>query len=170
LSTLYYGRQCKYLVKVFQHGRLIPADTYFIDMDYCPETLENWIKRRGNAGDEQLLSLTPVDTSVESSAATSTADNDLDPVVFGILEDISAGLEYIHSHGFVHRDLKPSNGKELQQNPLTPSLVFQTGRMLEVNRLWISSECQFKPIRYHKIWKRNGMLPSARDISDAGKI
>jgi hypothetical protein len=36
----------------------------------------------------------------------------------GVLRDILAGVEYIHSAGEIHRDLKPQNG-----NPLPPILI-----------------------------------------------
>jgi serine/threonine protein kinase len=98
-------------VDVFQHGWLTPDQTdYFIDMEYCPETLEDRITRRFNARASQ----------------SSTTDNDLDPSIFNILTDISAALEYIHSRGFVHRDLKPTNGKKVRQTMLIDSFVFRT--------------------------------------------
>jgi hypothetical protein len=44
VAALCSGRQCKYVVEVLKHGWLTNANTdYFIDMDYCPETLEERI-------------------------------------------------------------------------------------------------------------------------------
>jgi serine/threonine protein kinase len=47
VSQLCQG-QCKYVVRVLEHGWLGPDHSYyFIDMEYCPETLEDRIKIGG---------------------------------------------------------------------------------------------------------------------------
>jgi hypothetical protein len=44
VAALCSGRECKYIVEVLKHGWLTNAYTdYFIDMEYCPETLEDRI-------------------------------------------------------------------------------------------------------------------------------
>jgi hypothetical protein len=42
ISALCDGK-CKYVVEVFRHGWLVHMSLYFIDMEYCDETLEKRI-------------------------------------------------------------------------------------------------------------------------------
>jgi hypothetical protein len=43
ISTLCNG-ECRYVVEVLQHGWLVDESLYFIDMEYCQATLEDFIK------------------------------------------------------------------------------------------------------------------------------
>ena len=67
---------------------------YYIDMEYCPRTLQEWI----NALEFPFIQFT----------SNLQADSLL--AVLRIVKDIVCGLAYIHGKGVVHRDLKPPNG------------------------------------------------------------
>ena len=142
VSALCCGGQCKYLVDVFEHGWLTGAKTdYFIDMEYCPETLEDMMtvytslpdhkrpkpiasadKDTGRNGD---LRVSARSAPIWSEEFESTSDDiEWDPIL-RIFEDISSGLAFIHSKRFVHRDLKPTNGiAGVRHTLLTSSSVF----------------------------------------------
>jgi len=127
ISQLCRPGGCKNIVEVLQHGWL-PRNRsiYYIDMEYCPETLEQRI--HGKARELAALTMPPVENKSASTivdvpfpastqkpasgellnAESSTMEFDWKPVV-DILDDIVSGLVYIHERGMVHRDLKPRN-------------------------------------------------------------
>lgn len=78
------------LVLVFRHGWLkshpydqVYLPTYFVDMELGKESLEDYIRR--------VHPLFLVD-------------------VWEIMQQIAAGIAFIHRKGIIHRDLKPANG------------------------------------------------------------
>ncbi len=78
---------------------------YFIDMELCDFNLDVYIRRnfpqhlRGRV--RQFLEVEKL--TVEEKRGQ----------ILGVLRDIIAGVEYIHSEGEIHRDLKPQNGNPL---------------------------------------------------------
>jgi serine/threonine protein kinase len=88
---------CDTIVTVLRHGWLPRNPSYyFIDMEYCGETLESKIPKVWR--DLRHTETRPVLKDFDWVAVTAVGF------------DIAAGLEYIHKHGMVHRDLKPRNG------------------------------------------------------------
>jgi serine/threonine protein kinase len=131
VAALCSGRKSKYVVEVIKHGWLTMANVYyFIDMEYCPETLEDRLNGWKQSSDRdsttqkqdntrrnhiQQTAQVEVVSDVVSKADVGQdvrLDIDWDPVL-AIFLDITKGLSYIHNKGFVHRDLKPKNGKYL---------------------------------------------------------
>lgn len=98
----------KNVVKILQHGELnLSGDCYFIDMELCHLTLQEYIAyRRGNL-------IVPFDITVPMGPAF--VRNDCSVLIkiqnlWTIVSHIANGLEFMHKNKHVHRDLKPSNG------------------------------------------------------------
>jgi serine/threonine protein kinase len=113
-------------VEVLKHGWLTNDRAYyFIDMEYCPETLEERIE--SFAGKRSQLPIGALQIPITASRREETPRQALQTpdsteanlskaepyswdALLDVLDDISKGLKYIHGKKFVHRDLKPRNG------------------------------------------------------------
>ena len=99
------------VVMVYEHGWLPGVDPsyYYVDMEYCSETLEERIH-----GNKNYAMLADIHSAIESpstaSAIPGTAPVFTTEQILDILENICSGLQYLHQEGLVHRDLKPRNG------------------------------------------------------------
>jgi serine/threonine protein kinase len=118
----------QYVVQVHRHGFLPQNESqyYYIDMEYCSESLDDRIHRVAFK-DEQIKFFTALIRNIETSSTTAEKsptlglegnmmgeemdDTEFDwkPIV-DIVDDIANGLDYLHCQGTVHRDLKPKNG------------------------------------------------------------
>jgi serine/threonine protein kinase len=80
------------LVQVFRHGwlqlsdRLIHPSTYYIDMELGGQTLADYINELNHLTSLPLVSK-----------------------LWGIFQQITAGVGFIHERKMIHRDLKPEN-------------------------------------------------------------
>jgi serine/threonine protein kinase len=130
-------------VEVIDHGWLPRNPSYYyIDMEYCPETLERRIHSPFRGNDSQLSMMNgklappsvkvslanpdpnlamPVSASESTSVELASPSDDVGrkyiidwESIVDVIREINDGLLYIHSHKVVHRDLKPSNGTSLQ--------------------------------------------------------
>ena len=118
------------MVRVFKHG-WFPRNSlyYFIDMEYCSETLEAWIARLAKFINESSLSIGALEGKlgkVPEERQSRLGANDFGQEqpslhikatlvftwehVIEILENIVIGLVFIHERSTAHRDLKPQNG------------------------------------------------------------
>lgn len=134
------------MVDITKHGWLTEDRSYyFVDMEYCPETLEDRIRSAGSgsangptlaqaAAVPQSISATPMatlgyDESISNKDSPSPPlpgplENHLQfdinwELIGDILQDISSGLIYLHHNRIVHRNLKPRNGRQ----PIQFSLI-----------------------------------------------
>jgi len=129
-------------VEVYAHGWLEKTQSlYFIDMEYCSETLKARIGSgvpkfaKHNDAYVKRVSAPPTESLEQKANGISRSSNcakeDLDtsiPIpktredgsavldfdfesVVEIVEDIVSGLIYLHEHKTVHRDLKPGNSR-----------------------------------------------------------
>lgn len=124
------------MVEVIKHGWLAEDNSYyFIDMEYCSETLEDRIRSAGS-GSTTLTEVAVVSPSVSPMSIPAFSDDEsisnrdrslplgVDTLQNGpqfdinwnsiedILLDIISGLIYVHHKKIVHRDLKPRNGRQ----------------------------------------------------------
>jgi serine/threonine protein kinase len=129
ISELCRPGQSNTVVEVITHGWLPRTDFYFIDMEYCPDTLYDWILRRDikrhkneNVDARHRYEtvnegrVTTFENLTQSQGMSDTIATRQPSVIFDfesiatILENIAAGLIFIHGREIVHRDLKPKNG------------------------------------------------------------
>lgn len=95
---------------------------YYIDMEYCDETLASRIGRlvenaqpygpEGYTSIQRSVPDAPSGTFCPTRLLSSGPEIDWESIL-GIANDMAAGLIYIHARGVVHRDLKPPNGSSL---------------------------------------------------------
>ena len=95
----------KNITTVLEHGWL-DEERYFIDMEACILNLEDYISSevRSVVGPSKYFDPQCTDVSLGCLSFR------------GIMEDITNGLNFIHSHKELHRDLKPRNGKLFSTN------------------------------------------------------
>lgn len=87
------------IIHIFDHGRFSAASPmYFIDMELCEIDLEAYIsiKKRGIRG--------LVDWDV------ALGEGQCEFLIIAILQQLLAGLSFMHKHNMVHRDMAPQNG------------------------------------------------------------
>ena len=89
------------VIHVYQHGLLRPHHAfYFIDMELCDITLDKYIYN---------TNATPVRGLLEWQRATKEGHALF--IVCALMQQILAGLSFIHGHNEVHRDLSPPNSE-----------------------------------------------------------
>lgn len=109
------------------------AGSYYIDMEYCDETLASRLQRRVPVSAKDVVdpkalldeagrarqdlrygtaTLMGPDNPGASGSSGLASAFDWESVLY-IIEHIVYGLIYIHDEGVVHRDLKPANGNHL---------------------------------------------------------
>jgi serine/threonine protein kinase len=129
VSELCAAGRCRNVVEVIRHNWL-PTDSsyYYIDMEYCLETLDDRIQGRSrgpklalepaevlNAASDVNSQMTEFVENMETMLKSDFSEFDMPEsdmqAWLDVIDDIVNALIYIHNLGTVHRDLKPQNGK-----------------------------------------------------------
>jgi len=85
-------------IKVLTHDWLNGKDQYyFFDMELCEMNLEGYMHEHASK-----LGLKYLDPIVDDELSSLS--------LWGIIRQITSGLDFIHNHRELHRDLKPRNG------------------------------------------------------------
>lgn len=115
------------IVAVLKFGKLPNSHYHFLDMEFCDFNLDSYILRNWHESVKQKV---PYFVEVDNSLRSGTGE------IYEILRDITTGVEYIHSHGYVHRDMKPQNSIFFGSQLLKSSFVQLRGRSMEDRRFW----------------------------------
>lgn len=83
---------------VLKSGKLQLAPYYYIDMELCDFSLQNYIDGID----------VPMICGQQYHLATGSAEMEFLRLV-NIMNQVAKGLDFIHGNGEVHRDIKPSN-------------------------------------------------------------
>jgi len=86
--------QHRNILHVLGHGWMTHSQLYFYDMQFCQIDLRKY------------LSIVSGETNISNTFPLATTEKGL----WQIMEDITRGLNFIHSCGQIHGNLKPSNG------------------------------------------------------------
>lgn len=84
------------IISILKHGWLFDDQHYFIDMELCELTLEEYIQGKFKPLFGLSRYLDPKQPKERN--------------IWAVIYDIASGLAFIHKLGEVHRDLKPRNG------------------------------------------------------------
>jgi serine/threonine protein kinase len=102
IDKLKASGRCENIVLVFKHGWLEGSSYYFIDMELCGCNLEHFTKGEERSSYLEMKNPRFFGAMLSERGLWSTWD---------IMEQICAGIEFIHHGKQIHRDLKPRNGK-----------------------------------------------------------
>jgi serine/threonine protein kinase len=86
------------VIRLLDHGVLVDESVYFIDMELCDISLEQYINGAGAImGFHRLQNWKKLEPDIF--------------LITAIMQQLLSGLAFIHKSGKVHRDLNPKNGK-----------------------------------------------------------
>jgi ankyrin repeat protein len=124
------------IVQVLQHDWFESNSDYFIDMELCTLTLQDYIHSRKTfiKQDSDLLNDAPIFVLDECSEHLRLLN------IWTIISHIAQGLEYIHREHYTHRDIKPLNGNCCSNGMLTSVLYSHQMRAWKIADFGLTSE------------------------------
>lgn len=159
ISQVCRSGQSNTVVEVYDNGWLPGFDPsyYYVDMEYCSQTLEEWIHgpSRSNNSEGGRLTTDAVESSL-TTAGHETISGYVSEEVLDILQNITSGLKYLHQNGVVHRDLKPRNSiisLQFSKSNIS-STLFTLRPALEISRLRHRLPSNFEKIQHNPFFAR----------------
>jgi len=124
LSTIPHAS--KYIVVALRHGKLPGSPFYYIDMELCELTLEDYIYRteKWRRIDKQVSPYFQLGPS-EPAPMLDT---------WCIMTEITSAVRFMHKENQVHRDLKPTNSIPISRCPNHSSTLQLPQSTLEAYR------------------------------------
>jgi serine/threonine protein kinase len=92
------------IVQVIHHGCFHSDFVYFIDMELCSLTLQDYINKTATFVQQSPNLLNYPTFVIDNCSIHLQILN-----VWTIINHIARGLEFIHGEHYAHRDLKPAN-------------------------------------------------------------
>jgi serine/threonine protein kinase len=127
------------IIIITSHGLM--KDYYFIDMELCDLTLNDYIQYFSELGSfafEIESSMSPV--FVEKGCSVLMRLNN----IWTIGSHIARGLDFLHKHDQVHRDLKPLNGMTKPSENLLLVLYSRRANLWKLTDFGLSAEATSK--------------------------
>jgi serine/threonine protein kinase len=113
------------IVQVVDHGLLWSCDFYYIDMELCNMSLDDYLHPKH-----------PPDASTLLPCFVKGGGSDSLVQMWTIMSQIARGVDYIHRLHKIHRDIKPANSMTLISGKVTDlfSFVFLRNVTVETRR------------------------------------
>ena len=109
------------LCKSLNHPNIVPVLNYgtmdryyFLDMELCDLTLEMYLRREWDEVTAAKLRYFSAPLSSRMKMIQ----------ILGIMEDVAAGVSFIHQNNEIHRDLKPRNSTAPYMSNLQPLVMY----------------------------------------------
>lgn len=88
--------------------------------------------------------------------------------IVGIMQDVTASLNFIHSLNAIHRDIKPKNDSYWLCGALTVSASFTMPRCAANSQLWPYPRGSFR--NFHCYWTKPGLRKISRARNGKGTV
>jgi serine/threonine protein kinase len=105
IDKLLRNQKHRNIITVLSHDWFIARQFYYIDMELCAFDLHDFVQ----AGIPQRIKLSAFLSTWPQMEVLRCF------TLYGIMDDITSGLQFIHTEVEMHQDLKPNNGMVMMQ-------------------------------------------------------